>query len=131
MKLLLDTHIWLWSTLDPSRLSKRVRRALEDVHNELWLSSMTVWEVLVLARKKRVVLEPTPEQWIRRALRELPLREAPLNHEVAIRSETITLAHGDPVDCFLVATALVYDLTLVTADRRLLRNPRAPTLANR
>ena len=66
MKLLLDTHIWLWSALDPSHLSKRIRRALEDVRNELWLSPMTVWEVLVLARKKRVVLEPTPEQWIRR-----------------------------------------------------------------
>ena len=131
MKLLLDTHIWLWSALDPSHLSKRIQRALEDVRNELWLSPMTVWEVLVLARKKRLVLEPTPEQWIRRALRELPLHEALPNYEVAVRSETIKLGHGDPVDRFLVATALVYDLTLVTADRRLLRNPQAPILANR
>ena len=92
---------------------------------------MTAWEVLVLARKKRLVLEPTPEQWIRRALGELPLHEAPLNHEVALRSEIIKLGYGDPVDRFLVATALVYDLTLVTADRRLLRHPQAPTLASR
>ena len=131
MKLLLDTHIWLWSALDPSQLSKRIRHAFEDTDNELWLSPMTVWEVLVLARKKRLVLEPTPEQWIRRALKEMPFHEARLNHEIAVQSETIKLGHGDPVDRFLVATALVYDLTLVTADRRLLKSPHAPTLASR
>lgn len=131
MKLLLDTHIWLWSALDPTHLSKRVLRVLEDARNELWLSPITVWEALVLARKKRLVLEPTPEQWIRRALRELPLREALINHEVAVRSETITLGHDDPADRFLLATALVYDLTLVTADKRLIKNRQVPILANK
>ena len=130
MKLLLDTHIWLWSALEPARLSKRVSRALDDSTNELWLSPMSVWEALVLARKKRVALEPSPEQWVRRALVELPIHEAPVNHEVAIRSETIRLGHNDPADRFIVATALVHDLTLVTADRRLLRGRHAPTLAN-
>ena len=48
MTLLLDTHIWLWSALDPSRLSKRVKDALEDPSNELWLSPISVWETLVL-----------------------------------------------------------------------------------
>ncbi len=54
MKLLLDTHIWLWSALEPARLSKRVKIALEDRDNELWLSPMSVWKTLVLARKKRI-----------------------------------------------------------------------------
>ena len=130
MKLLLDTHIWLWSALEPARLSKRVSRALVDSTNELWLSPMSVWEALVLARKKRVALEPSPEQWVRRALDELPIHEAHLNHEVAIRSETIRLRHTDPADRFLVATALVHELTLVTADRRLLESRHVPTLAN-
>ena len=130
MRLLLDTHIWLWSALDPARLSKRVSRALDDPKNELWLSPMNVWEALVLARKKRVALEPSPERWVRRALGELPIHEATLNHEVAIRSETIKLGHNDPADRFLVATALVHDLTLVTADRRLLKGRHVPTFAN-
>ena len=130
MRLLLDTHIWLWSALEPARLSTRVSRALNDPDNELWLSPMSVWEALVLARKKRVVLQPSPERWVRRALGELPIHEAHLNHEVAIRSETITLGHNDPADRFLVATALVHDLTLVTADRRLLKARHVPTLAN-
>ena len=130
MRLLLDTHIWLWSALEPARLSKRVSRALDNPKNELWLSPISVWETLVLARKARVALDPSPEQWVRRALRELPVHEAHLNHEVAIRSETIRLAHDDPADRFLVATALVHDLILVTADRRLLKGRHVATLAN-
>ena len=65
-----------------------------------------------------MALDPTPKQWVRRALAELPVHEAHLNHEVAIRSETISLGHEDPADRLLVATPLVHDLTLDTADRR-------------
>ena len=130
MKLLLDTHIWLWSALDPARLSKRVRVALENRENELWLSPMSVWETLVLARKKRIILESTPEQWVRRALNELPVREAPMSHEVAIQSEALRLNPKDPADRFIVATALVYDLTLVTADKQLVKGRQVPVLAN-
>lgn len=130
MKLLLDTHIWLWSALDPAHLSKRVRAALENRENELWLSPMSVWETLVLARKKRLILESTPEQWVRRALNDLPVREAPMSHEVAIQSEALRLNHNDPADRFIVATALVYELTLVTADKQLVKGRQAPVLAN-
>ena len=130
MKLLLDTHIWLWSALEPTHLSKRVKAALEDPRNELWLSPMSVWETLVLARRKRLVLESTPEQWVRRALDELPVHEAPISHEVAIQSETVRVGHKDPVDRLIVATALVYELTLVTADKRLVRSRQVPILAN-
>ncbi len=130
MKLLLDTHIWLWSALEPARLSARVRRVLDDPKNDLWLSPISVWEALVLARKKRVILEPSPEAWVRRALAELPVHDAAMNHEVAIRSETVALGHDDPADRFIVATALVHDLRLVTADHRLISSRQVPTLAN-
>jgi PIN domain nuclease of toxin-antitoxin system len=130
VRLLLDTHIWLWSALEPVRLSKRVRVALDSPENELWLSPMSVWETLVLARKKRVALEPSAEQWVRRALRDLPIHEAHLTHDVAISSETLKLHHDDPADRFLVATALVHGLTLVTGDRRLLKSRHVPTLGN-
>ena len=48
MKLLLDTHIWLWSVLEPHRLSRRVAKALQDSSNELWLSPISIWELIVL-----------------------------------------------------------------------------------
>ena len=131
MRLLLDTHIWLWSLLEPSRLSKRVAAALDPASNEKWLSPISVWEALVLAERGRVVLEPEPVTWIRTQLGRLPFRQALVSHEVAIESRLVDLAHDDPADRFLAATARIYDLTLVTADRRLQRLKGVAVLSNR
>lgn len=131
MKLLLDTHIFLWSLLERSRLSTRVASELENPSNELWLSPISIWEVLVLAEKGRIILEPDPITWIRNVQKSVPFKEAHLNHEVAIQSRTVDLHHQDPADRFLAATALVYDLTLVTADARLRRSKKLSTLFNR
>jgi PIN domain nuclease of toxin-antitoxin system len=131
MRLLLDTHIFLWSLLEPTRLTQRVASELENPANELWLSPISIWEVLILAEKRRVILNPDALTWIRNVLRTTPLKEAPLNYEVAIQSRTIDLYHQDPVDRFLAATVLVYELTLVTADERLLGSRKFSTLANK
>ena len=119
MRFLLDTHIWLWSLLEPKRLSRKVARELERPGNELWLSPVSVWEVLVLSGRGRIALEGGAESWIKRALDAAPLREAPLTYEVALATERIRLPHRDPADRFLAATAMVYGLTLVTADGNL------------
>lgn len=131
MRLLLDTHIFLWSLLEPGRLAARVAAELENPESEVWISPVSLWEVLVLADKGRVVLDPDPIGWVRHALRSAPLREAALNHEVAIQSRLVDLPHQDPVDRFLAATALVHDLTLVTADDRLLQARRLSLLPNK
>ncbi len=130
MRLLLDTHIFLWSLLDPAQLSTRVAAELESPLNEIWVSPIVLWEILMLAERGRVSLEPDAPAWVRRACQTVPFREAPLNHEIAILSRAIDLVHQDPADRFLAATALVYDLTLVTADERLLRSRRIASLAN-
>jgi len=131
MRLLLDTHIFLWGLLDPTRLSKRVARELQDPANDLWISPITTWEVMVLAEKGRIVLDPDPTTWIRKVYRTIPFKEAPLNHEVAIQSRSVNLPHQDPADRFLIATARVHDLTLVTADERLLHLKQVSILPNR
>ena len=120
MKLLLDTHIWLWSTLEPTRLSKKVAAALEAAENELWLSPISVWETLIHANKGRLDLQPSPEEWIQNVLRAVPMKDAPLNREVVFHSRLLPIPHQDPADRFLAATAVVYGLTLVTADGNLL-----------
>ncbi|MBZ5705077.1 MAG: type II toxin-antitoxin system VapC family toxin [Acidobacteriia bacterium] len=131
MKLLLDTHIWVWSVLETDRLSRRVSKELENPDNELWLSPISIWEVLILCQKKRMVLDQEPDVWVPRAMRALLLREAPITHEVALETARLQLPHRDPADYFLAATARVYDLTLVTADEHLLKAPGLSTLANR
>lgn len=130
MRILLDTHIWLWSLLEPAHLTRRARAELEDQSNELWLSPISTWEVLILAEKGRIVLNMEPRIWIETAFLQIPLREAPLTHEVAIQSRFIDLPHQDPADRFLAATAIVYDLTLLTADERLIDAARCSIFAN-
>ena len=131
MRLLLDTHIWIWSLLEPARLSRRVRAELESPENELWLSPVSVWELLILIEKGRVVVDKDPVAWVAEVSRAVSLREASLTHDVAVESRVVDLPHQDPADRFLAATARVYDLTLVTADDRLLGSRRIATLANR
>jgi PIN domain nuclease of toxin-antitoxin system len=123
VKLLLDTHVWLWALLEPSRLRREVLSELEATENEKWLSPISVWETLMLASGGRLTLEPEPEAWVRAQLRRAPVRQVALDHEVAIQSRTLRLAHEDPADRFIAATARVHELTLVTADERLLRRP--------
>jgi PIN domain nuclease of toxin-antitoxin system len=131
MRLLLDTHILLWALLEPARLSKRVATALQDPANELWVSPISTWEMILLAEKGRIILEPDPVTWIRKVYRTIAFQEAVLNHEVAIQSRSVDLPYQDPADRFLIASAQVYDLTLVTADDRLLHFKQASILPNR
>ncbi len=131
MRLLLDTHIWLWSLAAPDALSRRVRNAVGRADTELWLSPISVWELLVLAERGRLKFGDEPRKWVRQALDRSPVREAALNHEVAIRSREVSLPHADPADRFLAATALTYDLTLVTADETLIRARPCRVLSNR
>jgi PIN domain nuclease of toxin-antitoxin system len=131
VKILLDTHIWIWSHLDPARINKSLTQALLDQANELWLSPISLWECMVLSGKKRLSLKDGPEAWIATALAAAPIHEAPLNNEVALTSRAVKVEHDDPADRFLAATAAVYDLVLATADLRLLRGKGFKTLDNR
>jgi len=120
MRLLLDTHIWIWSDLEPWRLTSDVTRILSDTENALWLSPVSVWELIVHVEKKRITLEKDVLTWISTSKQELSLREAPMSWAVAEELRFVVLRHRDPADRFLVATARVQDLTLVTADRMLM-----------
>jgi len=131
VKLLLDTHVWLWTLTDPDRLGRRARAAVARATTELWLSPISVWELLVLAERGRVKLDDEPGRWAREALERSPVREATLTSEVAIQSREIAPSHGDPADRFIMATALVYELTLVTADEALLDLGLCPLLPGR
>jgi PIN domain nuclease of toxin-antitoxin system len=119
VKLLLDTHIWIWSLLEPARLTPRIAKALNNPTNERWLSPISIWECMILVEKGRIKLDIGVEDWIARALTEFPAMEAPLTAEVVLAMNKIHLPHRDPADAFLAATAKVFQLTLVTADARL------------
>jgi PIN domain nuclease of toxin-antitoxin system len=128
LKLLLDTHVWLWALHDPSRLSHRVRDVLKNPANELWLSPVSTWEALLLNAKGRIRLPANLSEWLTAAT--APLREAPLTHEIVLIAQELPLPQRDPADRFLAATAQLMDLTLVTADDSLLRLGTIRTMKN-
>ena len=131
MRLLLDTHIWIWSLLAPEQLGKKVSAALTAPGTDLWLSPISVWEFRLLVERGRVQIAGEPRDWIETAWSRAPMHEAPVNREVAIRSRTVAVPHQDPADRFLAATAEVYDLVLVTGDTNLLAGKGYAKLANR
>jgi PIN domain nuclease of toxin-antitoxin system len=130
VKLLLDTHIWLWTVGDRARLHKRVAAAVGDAANEIWLSPVSVWETMMLIQRRRIAVDGDAAAWIERAIRSSSPREAPLTYEVALRSVSLKLTTRDPADRFLAATAAVHGLTLVTADKHLTKTKEFAVLAN-
>jgi len=130
MKLLLDTHIWIWSALEPRRLSRRVTEALSSSANELWISPVSTWEIIALSAAGRLTLLPDTHEWIAASVAKAAFREAPLTHEVVMGMAKIELNHFDPADWFLAATARNFGLTLVTSDANLIRGRGYQVLAN-
>jgi PIN domain nuclease of toxin-antitoxin system len=128
LKLLMDTHIWLWLFREPKRLGRRTFRELTDGKNDLWLSPISTWEVLTLYQKRKIKFSDDIAEWITRAV--VGTKEAPLTHEIALAARQFPF-NQDPADRMLAATALVLDLTLVTADERLLGLEKIRVLANR
>jgi len=101
---------------------------LKDQTNELWLSPISTYEALTLHYKRRFEIDGDLQEWLARAI--AGTREAPFTHEIAFRARQLPM-HRDPADRILAATAEVLDLTLVTADERLLGLGTIRTLANR
>lgn len=131
MKLLLDTHIWIWSFLEPHKVSSEVSQALSDPRNERYLSSVSIWEAILLLEKKRLQISRDFGEWFKASMEELDLIEISITWEVAHELRFTILGYRDPADRFLVATAKVHDLTLVTADERLMQVQGLKVLANR
>lgn len=130
MNLLLDTHVWLWSILEPEKLTRRVARALRSETSELWLSPISLWELQVLVERGRIELQTDLDTWLDDVARVAPMREAPLTNTVVRALRSIDTPHRDPADRFLAATAAALDLHLVTSDEKLLAGKGYRVLAN-
>lgn len=131
MRLLLDTHIWVWSYAQPEQLGRNVRQELDSDANEFWLSPASSWEVALLLKKRRINMQQDDfEHWLDESSKRF--REAPITHQIVRIAHELPLPHADPADRFIAATAHLLDLTLVTADDKLLGlAPTIRTLANR
>lgn len=120
MKLLLDTHVWLWWNSEPERLAKGARRQIVDTRNEVFLSSASVWEMAIKRRLGKLPLPEPVASYVRRRLATDPIESLPVTAEHASAVETLALLHTDPFDRLLIVQARCEGMRLLTADDRLL-----------
>jgi PIN domain nuclease of toxin-antitoxin system len=124
MTLLLDTHTALWMAEGSERLGRKARQACVDAlaRNELAVPSIVFFEVGFLSSRGKLRPLVALRDW-HAGMRSLGIRELPLSVEIAIRASEIGNLTGDPIDRLIVATALVEDAVLLTADGSLLAWP--------
>lgn len=105
------------------RLSNRLKGAIESSSESHWLSPISVWELGMLVAHGRLRLNDSLRIWVRRACAAVPVRDATLTQAVGLRADELAPTHPDPADRMIAATALTYELTLITADGALLAMP--------
>ena len=116
MKLLLDTCTFLWFQGATGDLSKNARKAILDRDNEVWLSSVSAWEIARKFANGTLHLDTSPEILIPRVREESGIEPLPLREADALMAEKLPRFHKDPFDRMLIAQALVNGMTIVTSD---------------
>ena len=121
MKLLLDTHVWIWSQEDPERLGPQTKRLLTAAEHENHVCTVSTLELARLAATGAVSVSIALREWVERALRAIQARTVQISHEIALEAYALPEPfHKDPADRLLVAASRCHQLTLLTADERIL-----------
>ena len=131
MKLVLDTHTWIWWNMRPEALSAEVRGVIGAAggYEELLLSAISPWEFCKLLEKGKLGVSCDPEDWMAVALDMPKLRLVPLTPKLSYRSTILPQPfHDDPADQIIVATAREENATLLTKDRRIRDYPHCRTM---
>ena len=118
MKLLLDTHVWLWLQASPDRIEPGTLTQLEDVSNELLLSAASSWEIAIKYALGKLPLPLPPEEFVPGRMERSQVRGLPIEHRHALHVATLPAHHRDPFDRLLIAQAQLEGLPVVTADRQ-------------
>lgn len=121
MKLLVDTHILLWMSGMSWRLPQKVRGLLENIENEVFFSTISIWEIAIKSSLPRFPDFSVDAEKLRRTLIDQGYLELPLMGEHAVAVGGLPHIHGDPFDRILIAQSLVEGLSLITVDKTVAR----------
>lgn len=116
MKLLLDTHVFLWWNEGSPRLSKRASGLLADPENTLLLSAASVWEIVLKVRTGKLQLPSAARDYVPARMAHYGIEPLPITLAHVLASEPLPFHHRDPFDRILVAQAQVERLPLITQD---------------
>ncbi len=127
MKLLLDTHVFLWLQTSPERLGEHVA-LIEDQRNELVVSAASSWEIAIKYQLGRLPLPEDPARYVPSRIRMIGAQPLPVEHAHALAVAALPYLHSDPFDRLLVAQAQLEDLTVLTVDGTVAQYPVAAIL---
>jgi len=116
MKVLLDTHTFLWWITDDPKLSLRVRGIINDGENEIFISAITGWEIAIKAQIGRLKLPDQPQHFILEQLKINGMKSLPIEMRHALHISTLPIHHQDPFDRILIAQAQMEELSILSAD---------------
>ncbi len=122
MKLLLDTHIFLWLHTEPERLGEHLSAA-EDPRNELLLSAVCSWEIAIKHALGRLPLPEPPQRYVPSLMRTIGAIALPIEHSHALAVAALPPLHGDPFDRLLIAQGQLLDVPILTADSLVAQYP--------
>jgi PIN domain nuclease of toxin-antitoxin system len=118
--LLLDTHVWIWLSIEnKTSFSRRAKKAIAAA-SQKWVSAISCWELVKLVEKKRIGFSIPTLNWIRRSLNEYEIRIADLSPEIAVESTLLRGFHKDPADQIIAATSRILGIPLITFDTKML-----------
>ena len=116
MKILLDTHIFLWFIGGDLKLSTQVRVAIRDPDNEVYLSTVSIWEAIVKYKLGKLPLPEDPGTYLPRQRDLHQIASLSLDEVSVVQLINLPLLHCDPFDRMLICQALQHSLTIATVD---------------
>ncbi len=123
MKYLLDTGIWLWSTSAPEKINEVGHGILETGLNEIYLSSVAVWEVCIKVQLGKLRLSSPPAECIPAFMLKQRLHPLAITQTHALKVYELPPHHGDPFDRMIIAQAIAEDMAILTSDRAFKKYP--------
>lgn len=120
MKLLLDTHIFLWLQTEPERLGEHLT-LVKDHRTELLVSAVISWEIAIKYRLKRLPLPEPPQRYVPERMRAIDARALSIEHTHTLAVAALPLLHRDPFDRLLVAQAGLLEVPILTTDSDIAR----------
>lgn len=116
MKILLDTHVWLWWLSEPERLPSRIRQAIEEGSNEILISVASSWEIAIKHALGKLPLPESPESFVPSRLQREGFGTLHIQHRHALAVASLPPHHRDPFDRLLIAQAQAESIPLATMD---------------
>ena len=123
MKLLLDTHIFLWFIDEDKRLSANFKQAIEDTNNEIFLSVATIWECVIKYQLGKLPFPSSPEVYLPQQRKKHLIKSLIIDEDSIGQLINLPSLHRDPFDRLLISQALQHDLTMLTQDKAILVYP--------